>query len=44
MAKYREILRLHAQDEYCGQSEPLERSFEPPFAEERASKCGEGSH
>jgi len=30
--------------EYCGENEPLERSFEPPFAEDRASKCIEGSH
>jgi len=31
-------------DEYCGQNEPLVRSFEPLNAGKRASKCGQVSH
>lgn len=33
-----------AYDEYCGQIEPAVRSFEPPFAENKASECGRESH
>lgn len=31
-------------DEYCGLNEPAMRSFEPLFADNRASECGEKSH
>ena len=30
--------------EYCGQNEPAMRSFEPLFADNRASECGGKSH
>jgi hypothetical protein len=39
-----QILTLHLGQvfisEYCGQNEPVVRSFDPPFADNRASECG----
>src|SRR5699024_1600835 len=42
--KYIRLPELLDEFEYCGQIEPLMRSFEPPSAVNRASECGRKSH